>query len=251
MAVEINKDIKTVVKSLKENQFDPVEFVEEADTAAKVVLDMIPLDATVGVVGSTSVRQIGLVERLRRRGTTVINVLEPSELPRDEVRRQASRSDILLTSSNAVTLDGKLINIDGTGNRVAGMIYGPKRVILVIGANKIVHDVDEAIDRIKNVIAPYHAMSMGRKTPCATTGCCTDCKSPERICNVTTIIEKKPRAIAIAIVLVGEDMGLGWDPNWTEERKERIASVYKETRTTKDYAQAVQQHPAEVHESSS
>jgi len=228
MALVINKDIESVVKSLKANRFEPVEFVEKADTATTLVLDMIPLEATVRVAGSTSVRQIGLAAQLKRRGTTVIDAVQPSELPIDERRRLPS--DILLASSNAVTLDGKLVNIDGVGNRMASMIFGPKRVILVIGMNKIVHDVDEAIDRIKNVIAPYHAMSLGRKTPCAVDGCCTDCKSPDRICNVTTIIEKKPSSTDIAIVLVGEDLGLGWDPDWPKERKERIASVYRETR---------------------
>ena len=249
MVVAINKDVESVVKSLKANRFEPVEFVEETDTAAKLVLDMIPLEATVGVAGSTSVRQIGLVAQLKRRGTTVIDIVEPSELPHDELMRRSLRSDILLTSSNAVTLDGKLVNIDGRGNRVAGMIFGPKKVILVIGINKIVHDVDEAIDRIKNTIAPYHAMSLGRKPPCVVNGHCTDCKSPDRICNVTTIIEKKPSSTDMAIVLVGEDLGLGWKPSWPEERKERIKSVYQETR--KGYSQAAQRPLIEVRESSS
>jgi len=234
MGAGINKDIATVVKSLKANRFTPVEFVENADTATKLVLDMIPLEATVRVAGSTTVRQIGLVAQLKRRGTAIIDRAQPSEIPVDERRRL--RSDILLASSNAVTLDGKLVNIDGIGNRVANMIFGPKRVILVIGMNKVVHNVDEAVDRIKNVIAPYHAMSIGRKTPCAVDGHCTDCKSPDRICNVTTIIEKKPSSTDIAIILVGEDLGLGWDPVWPKERRERIASVYRETR--KSYAQS-------------
>lgn len=127
MAGEINKDIETVVESLKANRFAPVEFVEEADTAAKLVLDMIPLEATVGVAGSTSVRQIGLVAELEKRGTKVIDVVKPSELAHGELLRLTLRSDALLASSNAVTLDGKLVNIDGTGNRVAGMIFGPKK----------------------------------------------------------------------------------------------------------------------------
>jgi len=247
VAAGINKDVETVVKALKANRFDPVEFVEEAGAATRLILDMIPLEATVGVPGSTSVRQIDLVAQLKKRGTLVIDVAAPSELPPEELMRQTLRSDVLLTSSNAVTLDGKLVNIDGFGNRVAGMTFGPKRVILVIGMNKVVRDVNEAIDRIKNVIAPYHCMVRGAKTPCAIELHCTDCKSPERICNVTTIIEKKHSLTEIAIVLVGEDMGLGWHPDWTEERKERIASVYRETR--KGYSQAVQKVPVEASES--
>ena len=227
MTVSSNKDIETVVKSLKANRFDPVEFVEKADTATKLVLDMIPPKATVGVAGSVTVRQIGLAAQLERRGTTVIDTVAPSDLSLDELQRQTLRSDILLTSSNAVTLDGKLVNIDMTGNRVSSMIYGPKRVIVVAGKNKIVSDVDEAIHRIKNVIAPYHARTAGARTPCAVDGYCTDCKSPGRICSVTTIIEKKPRVTDLAVIIVGEDLGLGWDPAWPEERKKKIALAYE------------------------
>jgi L-lactate utilization protein LutB len=221
----IDKTIKTVMKSLKANRFDPVEFAETADDAREIVLDMITPEAVLGFAGSTTVSQIGLADELRERGTKGFDLSELKEIPLDELMRRPS--DILLASSNAVTLDGKLVNIDGTGNRVSGMIFGPKKVILVIGMNKIVRDVTEAIDRVKNVIAPYHAMVLQRKTPCATTGRCTDCESPERICNVTTVIEKKPSLTDIAIVLVGEDLGLGWDPDWPEERKEGIVSVYR------------------------
>jgi len=249
MAVGINKNIERAVNSLKANRFDPVEFVEKADTAIRLVLDMIPLEATVGVAGSTTVRQIGLVAQLKARGTTVIDVTVPSELPVDEVMRHSVRSDILLASSNAVTLDGKLVNIDQIGNRVAGMVFGPKRVILVVGTNKVVRNVDEATDRIKNVIAPYHAMTKGSKVPCATELRCTDCKSPDRLCNVTTIIEKKPVHTDIAIVLVGQDLGLGWNPTWSKERKEKIALAYRESR--KGYSQALQRAPIEDRESSS
>ena len=231
MAVTTDKDVAMVLKSLKTNRFAPVEFASRGEDAAKLVLDMIPpLEATVGVAGSATVRQIGLVNQLKERGTTVVDVAAPSELSIDEIMKRTLDSDILLTSSNAVTLDGKLVNIDATGNRVAAMIFGPKKVILVIGANKIVRDVDEAINRIKNVIAPYIAMYKGRKTPCAIHGRCTDCNSLDRICRVTTIIEKKPSRTDIAIVLVGEDLGLGWDPAWPEERKERIKSVFKKQR---------------------
>lgn len=232
MSALTGKGLEAVLESLKANRFDPVEFAEDADTAKKIVLDMIPPEATLGFAGSTTVSQLGLIDALKMRGNKGPDLDEMRKLPFEEMMRRIDdmmrrQGDILLASSNAVTLDGKLVNIDGTGNRVSSMIFGPKRVILVIGKNKIVRDVDEGIDRIKNVIAPYHAMALGRKTPCATTGQCSDCKSPERICNVTTIIEKKPSLSNIAIVLVGEDLGLGWHTDWPEERKEKIASVYR------------------------
>lgn len=241
MVPKLSKDIEIVLKSLKENSFNPVEFMERAGAATKFVLDMIPLNATVGVAGSTTIRQLGLITRLRERGTRVIDIGKPSRLSIDELARRTLRSDILLASSNAVTLDGKLINTDAIGNRVAGMIFGPRRVIVVVGVNKIVRNVDEAMDRIKKIIAPYHSKTKGRRTPCAMDGRCVDCNSAERLCRVTTIIEKKPHFTDIAIVLVGEDLGLGWDPNWPEERRKKMALAYHEAR--RDLSRAIQNFP--------
>lgn len=211
MTEKSEQDIQALVKSLKSNRFDPVEYVEKAAEAAKIVLEMIPPEAKVGMGGSTSLMQLGIIDELIKRG----------QLTR-------SRSDIYLTSSNAVTLDGKLVNTDMTGNRVTSMIFGPKQVIVVAGMNKVVKDVPAALDRIKNVIAPNIARNAGLKTPCAVEGRCTDCKSPMRVCTVTTIIEAKPRMTQISIILVGEDMGLGWNPDWKEDRKNNILSVFKE-----------------------
>ncbi len=216
------QDIKTVVKSLKGNRFDRVEFVADAKAAAKTVLDMIPPQAKVGTGGSMTIRQTGLRDELTKRGN--LQIFRPG-LPIEDFRRL--QSDIFLTSSNAVTLDGKLVNIDATGNRVAHMVFGPQKVILVIGQNKIVRNAEEAIKRVKYVIAPYHGMTMKIQAPCAVDGRCTDCKSPGRICNITTIIEKRPRMTEFAIVLVGQDLGLGWDPDWPAERRERIAAAYR------------------------
>jgi hypothetical protein len=211
MEEKFEQDVQTVIKSLKSNRFDPVEYVEKAAEAAKMVLDMIPPEAKVGMGGSTSLMQLGVIDELMKRG----------QLTR-------SRPDIYLTGSNAVTLDGKLVNTDMTGNRVTSMIFGPKQVIVVAGMNKVVKDVPAALDRIKNVIAPNIARNSGLKTPCAVEGQCSDCKSPMRVCTVTTIIEAKPRMTQISIILVGEDMGLGWNPDWKDERKDNILSVFKE-----------------------
>lgn len=223
MTTGSDDEIKTVIEALKTNRFDNVEFAENADTAAKMVLDIIPPEAKVGTGGSMTIRQLGLRDELTRRGNIV--PFRPGERSFEEMRRM--QSDIFLTSSNAVTLDGKLVNIDAMGNRVTQMIYGPPKVILVIGKNKIVRTVDEAIYRVKYVIAPYHGMTMEIQAPCAVDGKCSDCKSPGRICNITTILEKKPRMIEFTIIMVGEDVGLGWDPDWPEERSEKIRSAYR------------------------
>lgn len=214
------KELETVIKSLKENNYGPVLYVDRAQDAVPLILEMIPPDASIEMAGSTSVSQLGIVDLLRKRGNIGLNFPRPGEFPTE-------RRDVLLVSTNAITLDGKLVNIDGMGNRVTGMVFGVKKVILLIGANKIVRDVDEAVNRIQQTIAPYHAKYIGLSTPCAKTEKCTDCSSPQRICNITTILMKKPPSVDFSIVLTGEDLGLGWDPSWPGERIEKIKSAYK------------------------
>jgi hypothetical protein len=222
----IKSDIETVVEALRQNNFDPVIYVEKAKDAVPAILALIPEDASLEMAGSMSVAQLGILDLLRQRGNPGLDFPRPGELSFDEMRKRP-RGDVLLVSSNAVTLDGKLVNTDGIGNRVAGMVFGVKKVILLIGANKIVRNVEEALDRVQNVIAPFHAKYIGVDTPCALTEECIDCDSLQRICNITTIIAKKPPTVEFAIVITGEDLGLGWDPAWPEERIEKIKSAYR------------------------
>ena len=210
--------IQTVVKALKANNFN-VRYLEKAADAVPIILDLIPRNAALEMAGSMSVVQLGLQDKLRERGNTGFEFPKPGEIP--------ARKDVLLVSTNAVTLDGKLVNLDGMGNRVAGMIHGIKKVILLVGQNKIVRDVEEAMERVQKVIAPYHAKYLGVKAPCAKTGECTDCDSPMRICNAMTILKKKPPMTDFTIFMVGEDLGLGWDPAWPRERIEKIQSTYR------------------------
>ena len=211
-------DVRTVEKALKANNFN-VRYLDKAADAVPLILDLIPTDASLEMAGSMSIVQMGLQDALRKRGNPGFEFPKPGDPP--------TRKDVLLVSTNAVTLDGKLVNLDGMGNRVASMVYGVKKVILLVGRNKIVRDVDEAMERIKKVIAPYHAKTLGLKTPCAFTGECSDCDSPQRICNVTTILWKKPPMMDFTILLVDEDLGLGWDPDWPQERIEKIQETYR------------------------
>ncbi|MBN1663015.1 MAG: lactate utilization protein [Deltaproteobacteria bacterium] len=212
MTETMEQDVQATIKALKSNRFDPVEYVEKAEDVAKIVLAMIPPEAKVGIGGSVSLMQLGITDELVKRGNMT--------------RKQP---DVYLTSSNAITMDGKLVNTDMTGNRVSAMIFGPKQVIVVAGINKIVRDVTAALNRIKTTTAPAMAKIAGLKTPCAVEGGkCNDCKSPMRVCTVTTIIEAKPRVTQIAVILVGEDVGLGWEPDWAEDRKEKVASAFRE-----------------------
>ena len=230
------QNIDAVLKALKRNNFD-VRLVQTAVEARDMILEMIPLEATVGVADSVTLRQTGALDELSRRGNEVINPFRPEMtdgMAEDRAKlkrfigtiRKTFTTDVFLTGSNAVTEDGKIVNIDGAGNRVAGIIYAAPKVILTIGTNKIVKDVDAALDRIKNVICPIHAKQKQYNTPCAVTGKCNDCNSKKRICSVTVIMEKKPYLVDLSVILIDDDLGLGFDPVWDEHRVKEIIDSY-------------------------
>lgn len=220
------KTAKKVVEQIKKRGINAF-FVPNREAALIAVMDMIPQKVTVGTADSTSLLQIGFFSELRKRGrNTIINPFLRDEKgyllvdgeERYELMRRALLSDVFVIGTNAVTLDGKLVNIDGNGNRVAGIIFGPKKVIIVVGANKIVKDVDAAIKRVREYCAPRNVIRHATKhhwsefadLPCAKTGVCIDCNHPWRICRYTTIMEgemEKNRG-RTTVVLVGEDLGL-------------------------------------------
>ena len=236
MVYEIPPIIKETLASLKANHFD-ARSAPTISGARRIMLDLILPSSSVGVGDSTTLRQIGLFEALAQRGNEVINpwlkrLTGGADDNSDqraqllEMATQAMRADVFVTSSNAITEDGKIVNIDRGGNRVAGMVFGPRKVILPVGRNKIVNNVEAALQRIKHVIAPVHAKRKGQTTPCAVTGTCTDCNSPDRICNVTMIMEKQPPHTDISVIIIDQDLGLGWDPFWDAKRIQRILSNY-------------------------
>jgi len=231
---QTREDLDNMLKALKSNRFD-ARYAESSSAARQMVLEMIPQDSVVGVGDSVTVRQLGILSALQDRGTRVINPftrelqMNPANLPAIEATsRKTLGTDVYLTGTNAVTTDGKLVNIDRGGNRVAGMVFGAKKVILVIGRNKIVKDVEEGLHRIKHVITPALAKRRGRQTPCAITGECGDCRGLDRFCNVTVILEKRPLLTDLTIVLVNEDLGVGWDPAWPGERIQRMMDRYQQ-----------------------
>lgn len=201
--------VERTLKALRKNNFD-AQYVPNASDAVRKIFEMIPEGAVVGVGGSMTLNQIGFFQEAGTRGTKVLNPptlqLSPEEFV--QLRRQVLNADVFLASSNAVTEDGKLYNIDGTGNRVAAMTFGPKKVILVCGINKIVKDIEEARRRATEWAAPMNARRLNLKTPCAETGACADCSSPQRICNVYAALVKKPSRTDITVLLVGEPLGL-------------------------------------------
>jgi len=202
------KRCQLALTALKANGFEVI-YADNANEALDKVMSFIPKRAKVGIGGSVTVRDIGLVEAIEKQSNTIfMDWGKPLELKEKiKVRKDALTSDVYLTSSNAITLQGQLVNIDGTGNRVSAMIFGPKKVIIVAGANKLVDTLDEALARIRNIAGPLNGKRLNLKTPCALTGKCTDCNSPDRMCKVKVILEKKPSLSDITIVLVGENLG--------------------------------------------
>lgn len=207
----LQKKIQRTLAALRKNDFDAMYVPTRKEAIAKV-LELIPPNALVGVGGSVTVRELGLLEILKSRGNKMADhwearhkKLAPEQVMK--VRRLLLNSDVLLTSTNAVTEEGHLINTDHAGQRVAAMIFGPKKVIVIAGMNKIVTDIDEALERIKNVAAPMNAKRLNMNVPCTVTGICSDCDSQERICNVTTIIERRPVHTNITVILLGEKLG--------------------------------------------
>jgi len=202
------KRCQLALTALKANGFKAV-YADNSKEALGKVMSLIPREAKVGIGGSVTVREIGLVDAIDKQSNTIfMDRKRPTDLKEKiKVRKEALTSDVYLTSSNAITLQGQLVNIDGTGNRVSAMIFGPKKVIVVAGANKLVDTIDEALARIKNIACPLNGKRLNLKTPCALTGRCTDCNSPDRMCKVTVILEKKPSLSDITIILVGENLG--------------------------------------------
>jgi hypothetical protein len=202
------KQVERTIQVLKKNNFEAL-FVSDSKAAFEEVMKRIPDGATVGVGGSVTLTQIGIVDALKKRN---IHFISPFQAKNSEERLELTRrcfsSDIFLTGTNAVTEDGRLFNVDMTGNRVGAMFIGPKKVIVVCGVNKIVMDVEAAEKRVKWWVAPQNAKRLGKKTPCAETGMCADCSSPDRICNIYVTLAKRPSRTEVVIILVGENLGI-------------------------------------------
>lgn len=202
----------SLCKALTENNFEAYP-ASSAEEASKILFEkIIPgLGAkTVAWGGSQTVVQTGIYNRLKSEpGIHFLNPFE-SGLTIDEsyeLRRKALVSDLFVTGSNALTQDGILVNLDRTGNRVSAVTFGPKDVVIVVGRNKIVKDLGEAKKRIKDLAAPLTAMRIKAKVPCVRTGRCEDCSSPERLCNVWSIIEKSYPEGRIKIIIIDGDFG--------------------------------------------
>ncbi len=178
--------------------------------AKQEILAMLPTDATVYRGGSMTTVALDLWPAIAK--ISGVKVIDPyrsdvSAEANSAARRAGLLADVMIASSNAITLDGKLVNLDGRGNRVAAMLFGPEKVILVVGMNKVSADLQAAMSRVKHQAAPINTTRLGMQTPCVATGLCSDCHSPQRICNMWGIIEGHAVKGRIHVKLVGEKLG--------------------------------------------
>jgi L-lactate utilization protein LutB len=204
----IEERAKKTIEKLEAHGFSAI-YVRTKEEAVQEIWKHITPKQRIGVGGSLTIRELGILDRLEAQGCTVYDHWKPG-LPKETIvgiRRSQMTSDLFLSSVNAITLTGELINIDATGNRVNATVFGPGKVILVVGYNKIVEDVQEGIKRIKDVAAPMNAKRLNVDVPCVKLGKCVDCNSPNRVCRVIVIHERKPVLTDILVVLVGEELG--------------------------------------------
>lgn len=200
-------------ENLEENNFQCF-LAKDALEARDIVLnDILPKirPTSISWGGSATFKDTGLYDALKEnRDMEVLNTFDKSKGPDAtlEIRRRALLSDLFITGTNAITEQGFLVNLDMIGNRVGAIVFGPKNVLILCGRNKIVGDVDDAMDRIKDYSAPANAMRLKKKTPCVKTAYCHDCQSPDRICNVWTITEKSFPKGRIIVGLINQDLGL-------------------------------------------
>lgn len=204
----MDEQILKTMSALQQNQFQTKYFdtVEEART---FILSCINQGARVGMPGSKTVRSLGLEQGLADKKATVFNHHLPG-LTREEqiaVMRRQLTSDVLLTSVNALTEQGELLSVDGAGNRLAAMMFGPKQVLVVVGKNKIVADTDAAVERIKTEVSPRNNQRLKTSNPCIREGRCVDCHVDGRICRVYSVIARKPIATEIMVIIINEELG--------------------------------------------
>ena len=197
-----------LVKNLESRHFEAY-YCETKEKALEKALELIPKGATVGWGGAMSAQQIGLMDALNAGDYRAI---DRDKCPTPEEKLQAAKdslfADVFLTGANALSLDGQMVNIDGTGNRVAAIVYGPGTVLVIAGMNKVEDTLEAAITRARTVAAPMNKQRFPNQTPCEVTGACGDCKAEGCICNQILITRHCRPAGRIKFILVGEDLGL-------------------------------------------
>ncbi|MGN0376990.1 MAG: lactate utilization protein [Suilimivivens sp.] len=198
---------ESVIKNLEKRNMEGY-FFEDSASCVKAITDMMEDGSVISWGGSESIKECGLMDALQKGNYTLIDRLT-AKSPEEsrELYVKAVLSDYYLMSTNAITLDGELINIDGNGNRVACLIHGPKHIIMVVGMNKLVSNVEAGYARVRDIATPANTKRLNKNTPCFHTGRCGDCLSPDCICNQVVITRRSGHAGRIKIFFVAENLG--------------------------------------------
>lgn len=202
------KKIERTIKALENNNMNGY-LVNNKDELLDKIQELINDGDLIGCGGSMSLFEAGIIDFLRNGKYEFLDRYEKGLTAKDlkEMYRKTFSADAYFTSTNAITENGELYNVDGNGNRIAAMLYGPDKVIVIAGVNKIVKDINDAIRRNEEISAPANAKRIGTKTPCNTVGHCMDCSSPERICCEYAIIKKQRTANRIHVIFLNESFG--------------------------------------------
>ena len=198
---------RILVRNLQQRHFD-AHYCADKAAALQKALELIPEGASVGWGGALSAAQIGLLEAVKAGPYRAID-RDTAQSPQERVKLQKEclLSDVFITGANALSLDGQMVNIDGMGNRVAAIVYGPESVLVIAGMNKVVDSLEDAVKRARTVAAPMNKQRFGGSTPCITTGSCADCRCEDSICNQILITRNCRPAGRIRFIIVGEELG--------------------------------------------
>lgn len=196
------------VKNLIKHRFD-AHCVDTAAEAGTMILEMTKELTTFGFGGSATINSLGIKEELKTQGKTLFDHNDETLSFEEKLdyRKKQVVCDCFLLSANGIAETGEIVNVDGVGNRTNAMTFGPGKVIIIAGVNKLTPDLHSAIRRIKEVAAPMRAKSLGVETPCAETGICVDCNAPMRICNITAIMHRKPMMTDVTVIIVNQELG--------------------------------------------
>ncbi len=199
---------KTIIKNLERRRMKGY-YCQGKEDALKTAMSLTAADSTVSFGGSMTLAETGILDALRKR--TDIRLIDRSLAKTPEEIKQSYRdsfsADTYFMSTNAITLDGQLVNVDGNGNRAAALIYGPDQVIIIAGMNKAVSDTDDALRRIHNIASPPNCIRLNKNTPCAAAGVCGECMGDDCICSQTVITRRSGITGRIKVILVGEELG--------------------------------------------
>jgi hypothetical protein len=201
------KKAENIIENFRKRNIEGF-YCPDADTAAEKILELIEDNSSVSWGGSMTLKEIGIFEKLENKNLELFDRSKAKNLEeKEEIYHRALNTDYYLMSSNAVTQSGKLVNIDGRGNRLAALIYGPKNVIIAAGMNKVVIDEETALKRVRNQAAPANVTRLNKNTPCAKTGRCHECQVDDTICCQTVITRRSGSKNRIKVILIGEELG--------------------------------------------